>query len=121
MFKIAIPILGVASSVAAERFYCDKLGFRRKFAYRPDTANPDPCYMGLVRDGAHLVISSFDPDGPPGVRTVQIFIDNADALYQEYERAGLTLGPLWDQEWGNREFGLEDPDGNHINFAQAVS
>ena len=29
MFKIALPILGVTSSVVAEKFYCEQLGFRR--------------------------------------------------------------------------------------------
>ncbi len=119
MFKIALPILGVSSSVAAEVFYCGKLGFRRKYAYRPDPRKLDPCWMGIVRDGAHLVLSSFDGDGPPGSRNVQIHVDDVVALRSEFEKAGVTdIGQLWDQSWGNLEFGLVDPDGNRLNFAQ---
>jgi hypothetical protein len=34
MLKLAIPVLHVASSQVAERFYCDRLGFELRFAYR---------------------------------------------------------------------------------------
>ena len=59
MFKLAIPVLHVINSAAAEEFYCNRLGFRREFAYRADETKPDPCYMGLVRDGAWLAGWSF--------------------------------------------------------------
>ena len=49
MFKVALPILGVSSSEAAEEFYCGKLGFQRIYAYRPNPKTLDPCYMGVVR------------------------------------------------------------------------
>ena len=45
MFKLAVPVLHVASSSAAEAFYCGQLGFRREFEYRPVPDNHDPCYM----------------------------------------------------------------------------
>ena len=54
MFKVALPILGVSSSEAAEEFYCGKLGFQRIYAYRPSATALDPCYMGVVRDEAHI-------------------------------------------------------------------
>ena len=50
MFKTAIPVLHISDSVAAEEFYCSRLGFRREFTYRPDATEPDPCYMGVSRD-----------------------------------------------------------------------
>jgi catechol 2,3-dioxygenase-like lactoylglutathione lyase family enzyme len=59
MLKAALPILGVSDSVAAESFYCAKLGFRRAYVHRPDAGKADPCWMGVVRDGAHLVLSAF--------------------------------------------------------------
>jgi hypothetical protein len=35
-------VLHVSSSAAAEEFYCTRLGFRVRFAYRPDETVPDP-------------------------------------------------------------------------------
>ena len=52
MFKVALPILGVSSSEASEKFYCGKLGFRRVYAWRPHPTKLDPCYMGVVRDAS---------------------------------------------------------------------
>ncbi len=118
MFKEAIPILGVSSSEASERFYCGKLGFRRVYAWRPHPAKLDPCYMGVVRDAAHVVISSFPGDGPPGTRTVQIYVEDAAAVYEEFKQAGIPVGRLRDQSWGNIEFSFEDPDGNSLCIAQ---
>jgi len=122
MFKLAVPILGVSKSAEAEAFYCGKLGFRREFAYRPNVERLDPCYMGIVRDGAHMVISSFVPDGPPGTRTVQIFVEDVVALREELLKAGVaSLGDILDQEWGNLEMGVSDLDGNKIGFSQVKS
>jgi hypothetical protein len=49
MLKLAIPVLHVSSSNAAQDFYCDRLGFSREFAYRRKEASDDPCYMGVRR------------------------------------------------------------------------
>jgi catechol 2,3-dioxygenase-like lactoylglutathione lyase family enzyme len=119
MFKLAVPILGVSKSEQAEAFYCDKLGFRRKFAYRRAPDKADPCYMGIVRDAAHLVISSFEPDGPPGSRTVQIFVEDVAVLRDEFISAGVgSVSEILDQEWGNLEMVVTDPDGNRIGLSQ---
>lgn len=36
MIKLAIPLVHVSDSAAAQDFYCNRLGFRREFAYRVD-------------------------------------------------------------------------------------
>jgi len=66
LFKLAIPLLHVSNSTAAEDFYCNQLGFQREFAHHVDDAKPDPCYMGLMRDGVRLHVSSFSGDGISG-------------------------------------------------------
>ncbi len=119
MFIRAIPILGVSNSVDAEAFYCGKLGFKREFAYRPAPDLPDPCYMGIGRDEAHMVVSSFPPDGPAGSRTVQIFVEDVVALRDELTRAGVgSASDIVDQEWGTLDMWVSDPDGNKITFSQ---
>ena len=119
MFRQAVPILGVANTAVAEDFYCGHLGFRRAYAYRPDPEKVDPCYMGLVRDAAHLVVSSFGGDGPPGSRNVQIYVDDVAAIFEEFKGEGVSLlGEILDQTWGNLEFSLDDPDGNRLIIAQ---
>ena len=47
MLKLAIPLLHVTNTAAAEQFYCNRLGFRREFAHRADQAERDPGYLGV--------------------------------------------------------------------------
>jgi uncharacterized glyoxalase superfamily protein PhnB len=116
MFKTAIPVLHVRSSAAAEEFYCEKLGFRRQFAYRRDESKADPCYMGLVRDEAWLHLSSFSGDGVSG-GVVRVEVEDVDALHAELVEKGVRIdtGPV-DQTWGTREMYLKDADGNSVRF-----
>ena len=115
VFGRAIPVLHVTSSVAAEIFYCGKLGFRPEFTYRPGDGR-DPCYMGLVRDEARLHLSSFRDDGAPG-GLVHLLVDDVDRLHDELVRKGVVVDmPPTDQTWGNREMYVRDADRNKISF-----
>ncbi|MCL5994442.1 MAG: VOC family protein [Chloroflexi bacterium] len=118
MFKLAIPVLHVSNSTAAEAFYCNRLGFHRQFAYRVDETRPDPCYMGLTRDGAWLHVSSFSGDAVAG-GVVYLLVDDVDALHAELvaKQVAIDLAPT-DQSWGNREMYVKDPDGNSIRFVR---
>lgn len=119
MLKVAVPVLHVSSSITAEEFYCKRLGFRRSFAYRIDDRKADPCYLGLIRDGVRLHLSSFSGDGVSG-GVACFFVDDVDALYTEFIKNGvrIALTPT-DQSWGNREMYVEDEDGNSIRFVRA--
>jgi uncharacterized glyoxalase superfamily protein PhnB len=116
LFKLAIPLLHVSNSAAAEEFYCRRLGFRREFAHRGDEAKADPCYMGLTRDGVWLHVSSFSGDGISG-GVVNLIVEDVDALHVELVAQGVRIdsGPV-DQTWGSREMYVKDGDGNSIRF-----
>lgn len=118
MIRSAIPVLHVGSSVAAEDFYCNGLGFQEQFAYRLDENEPDPCYMGLTRDGVWLHLSSFSGDGVSG-GVAFLVVDDVDALFAELvaKDVPIHLEPT-DQTWGNREMYVKDLDGNSIRFVR---
>lgn len=120
MFTMAIPVLHVSSSVAAEAFY-RRLGFRKEFGHRADKKTPDPCYMGFSRDRAWLHVSSFPGDGVSGSLAL-VLVADVDRLHEELRRrrVPIALEPT-DQTWGNREMYVRDPDGNSIRFAQPAS
>ena len=119
MFNKAIPVLHVSRAAAAEEFYCHWLGFRKTSAYRFDEAQPDPCYMSLVRDGVTLHLSSFSGDGVSG-GVVFLEVDDLDGLHAELvaNEVSIALAPT-NQSWGNREMYVDDPDGNSLRFVQA--
>lgn len=83
MLKLAIPLIHVTNAAAAEEFYCKRLGFRREFANRADPANPNPCYLGISRDGIWVHVSSFSGDGLSG-GVVNFLVDSVDALHAEF-------------------------------------
>jgi len=115
MFKVAIPVFHVSSSIAAEEFYCNRLGFRLESTYRP-FSNIDPCHMSLVRDDARLHVSSFSGDSVSG-GVVYLRVDDINGLHEELLQKNVRIdtGPI-DQEWGNREMYVKDSDGNSIRF-----
>ena len=119
MFKAAIPVLHVSNSKAAEAFYREALGFELEFAYQVEEARPDPCYMGLQREGVRLHLSSFSGDGVAG-GVVYLLVENVDELRRELasKDVPVDLEPT-DQTWGNREMYVKDVDRNSIRFVQA--
>ena len=121
MLKLAVPVLHVSDSKQAESFYGPKLGFTQAFAYRPDAARADPCYMGFSRDGVMLHVSSFSGDGVSGGVAV-LYVEDVDALHRELtaKDVPIALEPT-DQSWGNREMYVRDPDNNCIRFIQLIA
>jgi uncharacterized glyoxalase superfamily protein PhnB len=117
MLRTAIPVFHVSRSADAEAFYCGPLGFEREFAYRPTDA-ADPCYMGVVRDGARLHLSSFPDDGAAG-SLAYLVVDDVDALHGELVARGVAIDlPPTDQSWGNREMYVRDADRNTLAFVR---
>ena len=116
MIKVAIPLVHVRSSAAAEEFYCERPGFRQEFSHRGDKAKADPCYMGVSRDGVWLHVLSFSGDGVSG-GVVNLIMEDVDALHSELvkKRVRIDTGPV-DQTWGSREMYVKDADGNCIRF-----
>ena len=120
MLKTAVPEIHVRSSVAAKEFYSSKLGFECVSSWRPDETKDDPCYMGFVRDGVRLNVTSFK-DGVLGA-SVYVYVDDVDALHAEFMSKGVQkLAPAVDQSWGTREFGVMDSDQNKIRFGQIIT
>jgi len=114
----AIPLMHVSSSVAAEDFYCGKLGFTKAWDYRPALPEQEPGYLGLSRDGIALHVSSFSGDGVAG-GVASFYVRDVDALFVEFSARAVSIElPPHDQTWGNREMYIRDPDGNSLRFIQ---
>jgi len=121
VLKQSIPVLHVNNAAVAEEFYCRRLGFRPEFGVPADGTRRDPCYLGLVRDGAVLHLSSHAGDGVVG-GVAYLLVDDVDALHAELRQKDVRIhvGPT-DQTWGMREVYVRDPDGNSIRFGNPVA
>ena len=114
----AIPILDVRHIEEALSFYSDRLGFDVDFRYEKDPEN----YAGVRRDDVRLHMhrqpSEHFENGAAGRLKFRIHCDDPDALYAEFRAMGVLDDDIavQDTEWGTREFGFEDPDGNGLVF-----
>ena len=118
MLKVAVPVFHVSNAAAAQDFYCRKLGFRIGFAHRAVETQPDPCYIGISRDGVWLHLSSFSGDAVPG-GVANFVVDNVDELHSEFVAKSVPIDlPPTDQTWGTREMYIKDADGNSLRFQQ---
>jgi uncharacterized glyoxalase superfamily protein PhnB len=117
MIKSAIPVIAVTDSRRAEDYYCKILGFTKLFAYRPDPAKIEPCYLGVARDGVTLHLQSFKRERA-GMTDAFLYVTDVDQLFVELSASGAICQlPPTDQTWGTRELGIRDPDGNVLVFA----
>ena len=114
----AEPQLCVRDIAASLKFYSMMLGFSVAFVH-----GDPPFYAQVVRGGARLNLRHVDgPITPAGdeeqLLAATITLDDAGALFAEYQRAGVRVAqPLKTESWGAKTFSVRDPDGNLLLFA----
>jgi catechol 2,3-dioxygenase-like lactoylglutathione lyase family enzyme len=112
-----IPVLDVKHVEDSLAFYVDRLGFQVDFRYQ----NEPGSYAGVRRDDVRLHLRR-DHDGHAGNGNgkikCRIAVDDPDALHAEFRSMGVLDGEVevHETEYGTREFGFEDPDGNNLVF-----
>ena len=113
-----VPTLRVERLDRALRFYREGLGFALDWEWRdaPDL----PPFAQVRRGGMMLYLSEGEGDSQPGT-LVYLYVDDVDDWYRDLEAAGIAKdGAPFDQPWGNREFRVNDPDGNVLCFCQPL-
>lgn len=123
----AIPAMPVRDMGRSVKFYRDKLGLM--LAYSND------CFAKLLKDGVeiHLWAATDETwqgrvgDRPivsgaesflAGTASCRIGVEGVDELYGVIEPLGILHwnARLQDTDFGTREFGVLDPDGNLVTF-----
>jgi len=115
----AIPYVWVADVPKAIPYYRDVLGFEVEFTH---VWEGEKYGLALVeRDGVtlHLRVCECGDYRHTGTAFYQIQVDDVDALHKEYAKADATIRfEPTTQEWGVRDFQIDDPEGNRIYFYQ---
>lgn len=109
-----IPARDVEESIA---FYTEKLGFSLLWVGATDE-NGKPIYVGVGREGFRVHLQATVPGQSDAAPLIRIRTRDIDALYEEFSNAGVIheAGRIADQPWGNREFGLYDPNNAGLIF-----
>ena len=103
----AAPILRVANMRNSLRYYVDVLGFQNA-----EWGSDD--FTCITRDGATVYLCRGD-QGVPGT-WAWVGVEDAEALYQEYQANGATIRqPPTNHAWA-LEFQVEDPDRHVLRF-----
>lgn len=111
------PVLAVRDVSKAIAYYTDRLGFRYAFSDDPNF----PRYAGVRRDDVEIHLQWHDESNwIPGQDrpVIRIVVEDVDALFAELQGRGLSdpRSVVRDTPWGTREFHVQDPDGNGLQF-----
>ncbi len=110
-----VPVFHVVNLAASLRHYTEVLGFEIRFQYGDS-------YAGVQRDKAQVHLSATVPSRhPPGNGSAYFFCDDVDAYFEEVKGKGATIiAELQNYDYGMRDFGMTDPDGNSLSFGQEI-
>ncbi|MGH2621657.1 MAG: VOC family protein [Anaerolineales bacterium] len=114
-----VPALLARNLPESIRFYQGILGFRLTGCY-PDQDNPT--WAELTRDGVVIQFYSDPPEGtqptPVMSGTLYLFPESVESLAAEFAgRVPFAWGPEV-MDYGLREFGIRDPNGYFLAFAE---
>ncbi len=109
-FECAIPILNVKNVPNSIEYYVNVLGFKLDWEWETPAT-----FASVSRDNVSIFLCQ-QAQGQSGM-WVSIFVENVDALYEEYQKSGAIIRQKpTNFPWGVREMNIEDPDGHRLRM-----
>jgi predicted enzyme related to lactoylglutathione lyase len=106
------PAFAVRDLDAMVEFYGNALGFEARYK--------SGVYAVLSSDDVQLHLYPERDGFKAGQSSAYIFVQNVDAVYEKASKLAKVVHPIADQEYGLRDFLMEDPEGNRIGIAQRL-
>ncbi len=109
----ATPVLASLDIARSVEFFCTKLGF--------SALHVAPGVYGVVtRNEVQIHFWACADRSIAENTSCRVRVSGIDALYAQIEPLGIVHphAPLANKPWGTREFGILDPDGNLVTFAE---
>lgn len=99
----------------SKKFYGETLGFK--------IGTDEADVAGFAFGDAYLVIHRdtrpADKIAYGGGTWLAAKVGNVEDEHARLKQAGIEVGEILDQPWGERQFYFDDPDGYHWSFGQA--
>ena len=106
-----VPELPVNHLDRAARYYCERLGFTRQWAF--------PDIISISREDVAIFFRLTDEAVIP--QTHWIYSEDVDATFAEMEKSGADIvEPITDKPWGLRQFTIRDPDGHRFHIHHQI-
>jgi len=113
--EICMPCIRVKDAYASLEFYERCLGFRKVSEHR--FAPGLPLCISIERGELRFLLTEHKGDGAFGICLYCYINDDVDEFCRRCRDAGVRMtAELEDMPWA-RDFGLKDPDGNILRFA----
>jgi len=115
------PTLRARDARALIRFLVEVIGFEETAVYG-DGDRIDHAQLSWPLGGGIMLGSARDDDNDqwplrPGTFGAYVVTDDPDALFARAKQAGAEIiRELTDTDYGSRDFGLRDPEGNRWSF-----
>ncbi len=121
-YQDAKPLFLVDDLSKATRFYCEALGFEKKWAWgEPEVrVGIGPKTGSRSRQFEFHLIN--DPlIGPSGTSFVYFHVTDIEKLYERCLAHGVEIYlDLGDRDWGMKDFRVTDPFGNRMGFGELL-
>jgi uncharacterized glyoxalase superfamily protein PhnB len=114
MTQSVFPSFRYRDAPAAIRWLKDTLGFEELQVYENDDGTI--AHAELVIAGNVIMLGSARGDAPPTPSTTYVALDEVDSLHERASAAGGEPTELSEQDYGSRDFSIEDPGGNRWSF-----
>ena len=112
-FVSATPVLASLDIERSVGFYCSRLGF--------ESVHVQQGIYGIVSRGAvQLHFWACSERHIAENTSCRVRVEGIDSLFAQCQAFGIVHpnASLQNQPWGTREFGVLDPDGNLVTFAE---
>lgn len=119
-----MPILAVSDMAASLEFYVNKLGWSKTFSM-PGEGAGEVFAIVSMNDGVTFGLSAMPAPNPRGSGVVFMCYVAADSsidqYYAECQNRGASIAEeIKDEYWGDRSFGVTDPDGYVLSISKTV-
>jgi uncharacterized glyoxalase superfamily protein PhnB len=99
------------------RFYTEHLGFSVAWRVSGDGGGEN-CMLQAGQVAVLLSTSTHLGTSPQFTGTIYFDVDDVDGLWDAVRLTADVVWPISDMEYGTREFGVRDPDGYVLAFAE---
>ncbi|MBI3830191.1 MAG: VOC family protein [Planctomycetes bacterium] len=122
--KAIAPYLFVDDVVKSANWYRDKLGFGFDRLW-----GEPPCFAIVRRDGVCVMLKQMPGQVRPNAKVdpedsawnAYLWVEDVDAVHAEFQAKGVKIPRgLCDQEYGCRDFDIEDCNGYVLCFGQNI-
>ncbi|MGB7441047.1 MAG: VOC family protein [Coleofasciculaceae cyanobacterium] len=116
--KNLVPILSVADVAKSIEFYRDALNFEVKDTYEPEG---EICWAFLQFEEVELMLEKLEASNYRKYATFYFYPDDLEELHSYLKKRGYPVSEPQVTFYEMKEFGLKDPDGYYLMFAQETA